>query len=315
MTTTGPICTLALLTHCAFGGLLGGLFDCLKDHHRGHEYNGPDCCRACLVEQRTVINLIAIMQQHPNWRERDDAAHELREFDWRCHPEIAPALAFTMLEDPHEEVREEAAETLAKLAPCDPAAHVALREAAVADPDHATRKWARRALAKLDHRCLDDCPICGPAPAAVVEAPVPTIIEEEVIVPPGASGRVRCRRSARGPGSTARCRSSRIRVESRRWRPCRRSRATGRSWHPPRACPTRTPGPACSPSRSRRPRGRSRSCRRPRCPPPRRRPRRRSAGRRASRDGRRAGRRSGRRMRRPVLRFTVGRPGFMPERP
>lgn len=189
MTTTGPICTLALLTHCAFGGLLGGLFDCLKDHHRGHEYNGPECCRACLVEQRTVINLIAIMQKHPNWRERDDAAHELREYDWRAHPEIAPSLAFTMLEDPHEEVREEAAETLAKLAPCDPSAHVALREAAVADPDHATRKWARRALAKLDHRCLDDCPICGPAPEAVVEAPVPTIVEEEVIMPPDAYGR------------------------------------------------------------------------------------------------------------------------------
>ena len=45
-----------------------------------------------------------------------------------------------------EEVREEVAETLAKLAPCTPVAHQALRRAAECDPDHATRKWAQKAL-------------------------------------------------------------------------------------------------------------------------------------------------------------------------
>ena len=144
------------------GGL--GLFKCLDRGHRAcQQWDG---CRSCLEDAREVASLIAVMQRHPNWRKRDNAAHDLRDYDWRRHAEIAPALAGSLLNDPHEEVREEAAESLAKLAPCDPSAHVALRHSAIADPDHATRKWARRGLDRLEGRCLGDCPICGPAPAA-----------------------------------------------------------------------------------------------------------------------------------------------------
>ncbi|RUL89196.1 HEAT repeat domain-containing protein [Tautonia sociabilis] len=176
--TGGIACSIALAAHLAVGGL--GLFDCLKAKHRPdrreHSYGGPECCGPCRSEAREVERLILLMQRHPNWKERDDAAHDLRDFDWRDHPELAPALAASMLVDPHEEVREEAAESLAKLAPRDGSAHLALRQAALTDPDHATRKWARRALDRLDRRCLTDCALCGPplgdAPEVVID-PVP----------------------------------------------------------------------------------------------------------------------------------------------
>jgi hypothetical protein len=174
--TSALACSMALAAQLAVGGL--GLFDCLKkDHRDDHHFDGPECCRSCLSEFREVQELLVEMQRHPNWRRRDDAAHELREFDWRSHPDLAPALAYTMLNDGHEEVREEAAETLAKLAPCDGSAHLALRQVALTDPDHATRKWAKRALDRLDHRCLTDCSLCGPVPdigPGVMASPIPT---------------------------------------------------------------------------------------------------------------------------------------------
>ena len=157
------------------GGL--GLFKCLeRGHHRACK--GSDDCRSCLEDAREVAERIAIMQRHPSWRKRDGAARDLRDYDWHRHPELAPALAASLLNDPHEEVREEAAESLSKLAPCDPSAHVALRQAAIADPDHATRKWARRGLERLEGRCLGDCLICGPAPAAPA-----SIVVNDPIVP------------------------------------------------------------------------------------------------------------------------------------
>lgn len=137
----------------------------------GHGAPAVACCDTCGVKTAQVHALIFTLQTHPKWRERDDAAHELREFDWRCHPEIPLALATAMLSDCHEEVREEAAESLAKLAPCLPEVHAALVRAEQCDPDHATRKWARRALKKLDKGCIGACTVCGP-----VLAPVSTVV-------------------------------------------------------------------------------------------------------------------------------------------
>jgi hypothetical protein len=152
----------------------------LFGHHRP---SGP-CCDACGTEVLRVQALIGTLQGHPNWRERDDAAHALRKFDARCHPEIGSALAAAMLCDRHEEVREEAAEALAKLAPCQPDVHAALVRAADCDPDHATRKWARRALRNLDDECVEPCTACG-----TIAAPVPTRfiapILPATIAPPG----------------------------------------------------------------------------------------------------------------------------------
>jgi hypothetical protein len=152
--------TIVLLAGAAAGGLL-------------HKDRGPGCCDACGVNTARIWREIATLEACPKWRERDDAAQELREFDWRCHPEIVPALAAALLRDCEEEVREEAAESLAKLAPCVPMAHEALHRAAASDPDHATRKWARRALARLERsRCEGVCRVCGPI-AGRVPIPVP----------------------------------------------------------------------------------------------------------------------------------------------
>jgi hypothetical protein len=109
-----------------------------------------------------VATLIDVLQNHPRWRTRDNAAVALRGFDWRRHPVILDALASSLLNDPEDEVREEAAESLARIkpAPCLSTVHAALQHAAACDPDHATRKWARRALARLDLVCRDACDLC-----------------------------------------------------------------------------------------------------------------------------------------------------------
>lgn len=115
------------------------------------------CRKDDVPEAVQVDRLVRTMLCDPNWRARDDAAHDLRKFDWEEHPEMVDALLFTLQRDPEEEVREESAETLAKLAPCVPEAHVVLAQSAASDPDPATRKWARRGLAKLSDRCDGDC--------------------------------------------------------------------------------------------------------------------------------------------------------------
>lgn len=137
------------------------------------------CCDVCGVESAKVFSAIRTLQAHPRWRTRDDAAHDLRKFDWRCHPEILAALSHALLTDCEEEVREEAAEALAKIEPppCSPEVHAALDRAALCDPDHATRKQARKALARLGRRCVAPCSVCGPE---VVGGPGP----HEVIVTP-----------------------------------------------------------------------------------------------------------------------------------
>jgi hypothetical protein len=133
----------------------------------------------CGVESAKVATLIVTMQDCPRWRTRDNAAHALRRIDWQCHPEAAQALAATMLSDCEEEVREEAAESLAKMKPCLPEVHAALAHAAKCDPDHATRKWARRGLSSIGDRCVAQCDACGIDTALPARYIVPTPIREE----------------------------------------------------------------------------------------------------------------------------------------
>src|SRR5512135_3191626 len=158
----------------------------------GHEPSGPARCDVCGVETAAVTDQIIRMQKSPNWRARDNAAHALRKFDWRCHPEVVEALAYTLLHDCEEEVREEAAQSLTKMAPCLAVAHEALNRAADDDADHSTRCWARKGLRALGGRCEGTCKVCGPdlvgpvTPLPAGHASVisgPTIVPSEVPVP------------------------------------------------------------------------------------------------------------------------------------
>jgi hypothetical protein len=129
-------------------------------------------CDACGVRFSVVDAEIYGMRHDPRWRKRDNAAHRLKKYDWHCHPQIVPALIATMLHDCHEEVREEAAESLAKMAPCLPEVHTAFLKSSQCDPDHATRKWARRGLDRVARHCEAPCSICGPVGSDVVVGPI-----------------------------------------------------------------------------------------------------------------------------------------------
>lgn len=149
----------------------------------GHHAPKLGCCDECGVEKAAILEQIVRLQTCPNWRDRDRAAHALRRCDWRCHPEVVEVLALALLKDCHEEVREEAAESLTKMAPCLPVAHEALSRAANLDRDHSTRRWARRGLKRLAHRCEGACKVCGP----IAERPIPgeTVIGPPIFLAPG----------------------------------------------------------------------------------------------------------------------------------
>lgn len=167
---TGLLTTLLLVTPIATG---------FTGHHRPKA--AVVCCDVCGVESAEVAELIDTLQHCPRWRKRDNAAHALKRYDWRCHPDAAQALAAAMLCDGEEEVREEAAESLAKMKPCLPEVHAALARSAKCDPDHATRKWARRGLSAIGDRCVAQCGACGIDEALPVRYVVP--VGEEIIVP------------------------------------------------------------------------------------------------------------------------------------
>lgn len=142
-----------------------GLFDCLKR------------CKQRGSEGVQVAESIQVLMCSPRWRERDNAAHRLGDADWRRYPEVLPALLCALQRDRHEEVREEAAESLARLSPCTEEARAVLARASACDPDHATRKWARRALERMGRACVEPCRYCS--------APLPTF---EVVHTPGEDG-------------------------------------------------------------------------------------------------------------------------------
>lgn len=166
--------------------LLTGAVPGFTGHHRPAARVA--CCDTCGVETARVAVLIQRLQRCPRWRDRDNAAHALRKVDWKCHPEAALALVTAMMRDCEEEVREEAAESLAKMKPCLPEVHAALALAARCDPDHATRKWARRGLKSVEDRCLASCDVCGPDAAIPTRYVVPSrpdgAIGQPLVIPP-----------------------------------------------------------------------------------------------------------------------------------
>jgi hypothetical protein len=86
----------------------------------------------------------------------------LRKFAWKCHPEAAEALAGALLNDDCGLVRQEAAESLAKMRPCLPVVHEAVARAAKCDASLLTRCWSKKALKSLGKACVETCSICGP---------------------------------------------------------------------------------------------------------------------------------------------------------
>jgi hypothetical protein len=154
----------------------GGGHPLFVKHHAARfavvETTAVGCCDACGIETARVDGLILRLKTSPRWQDRDNAAHALRKVKAVCHPEAVAALSFAMLKDCHEEVREEAAETLADLAPCDPFAHEAVSIAATRDPDHATRKQARKALARMSNRCETACQVCDDGPSFAGGPPI-----------------------------------------------------------------------------------------------------------------------------------------------
>ncbi len=133
----------------------------------GFHDHGPRravCCEGCGGQPSALTAAIRTLRTSPKWRARDDAAEALGKFDWRRHPEAALALSDALLLDPKDDVREEAAESLKKMAPCVPMVHAALSQAAAGDPEDDVREEARDALKAVGRRCVVDCQVCGPHP-------------------------------------------------------------------------------------------------------------------------------------------------------
>lgn len=147
------------------------------DHHPRR----VEVVTVCDPRAAEVAREIAILRTAPRWRARDDAAHRLAKYDWKRSPEILPALVEAMARDPEDEVREEAAESLGKIAPCVPEVHEGLKRAANCDPDTAVRKQARKSLKELGDVCKAPCGACDPG--LVIERRV--IGAEPVFVDPG----------------------------------------------------------------------------------------------------------------------------------
>lgn len=155
--------------------LAASAIGCSFGHHERVYPTSVSECDSCGIAPSRVYALIETLQTHPRWRTRDAAAHELRDFDWRCHPEILAALSTAMLTDCENEVREEAAESLTKIqpAPCSPEVHAALARTAECDRDWCTRKWARKGMARLDDRCQAACNVCELTPTGYMPPPRP----------------------------------------------------------------------------------------------------------------------------------------------
>ena len=132
-----------------------------------HDHGAPSrpCCEGCGGRPSALQAEIRTLRTSPRWKSRDDAADALRKFDWKQHPEAVFALCDALLLDPKDDVREEAAESLKKMAPCVPMVHEALRRASVNDPNDDVREEARDALKSLGKRCVVDCQVCGPPSA------------------------------------------------------------------------------------------------------------------------------------------------------
>jgi len=139
----------------------------------------------------------------PSPRDRAAGAAALRKYDWRCRPDLIDALVNALSCDPSAKVREEAAESLACLAPPSPVAEAALRRAAACDSNLCvrlkSRKGAKAVAASLARsgpivvttsRRVELAPAAPPAlydfgmPQGPGIAPVPPGFSDPVFVPP-----------------------------------------------------------------------------------------------------------------------------------
>jgi hypothetical protein len=111
--------------------------------------------------------LIQTLRTAPHWRDRDAAAHELRDHDGRCHAEVPVALAWALMSDRDARVRKEAAESLGRIGCTSAEVHSALDRAARCDPDWCTRLKARRSLRLT--ACKGEC--AASASSVAVEFP------------------------------------------------------------------------------------------------------------------------------------------------
>jgi hypothetical protein len=128
----------------------------------------------CSEENPAVLGQVMKLQTAPSWIARRKAARALGKYDWKCHPEAAEALAEALLHDDKALVRQEAAESLAKMRPCLPVAHEAVAKAARCDSCFLTRLWAKKALKSIGKSsCEEGCSICGPAEGAEDDAALP----------------------------------------------------------------------------------------------------------------------------------------------
>jgi len=126
-------------------------------HHKVREE-----CTVCAEETYTVHEQITRLESCSGWMARRRAARALRKFDWKCHPEAAEALAGALLNDDCGLVRQEAAESLARMRPCLAVIHEAVARAAKCDSSLLTRCSAKKALKSWSKACTDTCSICGP---------------------------------------------------------------------------------------------------------------------------------------------------------
>ncbi len=143
-----------------------GLFHCGHDKVREE-------CTVCTEEAPAVLAQISRLESCSGWMARRKAARVLRRYDWKSHPEAAEALSEALLHDDCNLVRQEAAESLARMRPCLPDVHAAVLKAAKCDPSLLTRCAARKALKSLGKSCIEPCSICGPADVLPGEVVLP----------------------------------------------------------------------------------------------------------------------------------------------
>ncbi len=126
--------------------------------HCGHDVVRQECT-TCDEESPAVARQIHRLQS-AGWIARKKAARALRSYDWKSHPEAAEALAEALLHDDCRLVRQQAAESLAKMRPCLPTVHEAVARAARCDRSLLARHWAKKALKSLGKTCVESCSIC-----------------------------------------------------------------------------------------------------------------------------------------------------------
>lgn len=141
-------------------GLIGVTGVYANDHHRSKVVETA-CCTTCGISEPGLAADLTALSTNPDEHERARAARHLKSVDWRCHPEVVATLSTALLVDCCGSVRRAAVESLAKMAPCTPEAHMALSKAAASDKSLRARLWAKKALKRIGKRCSGPCSVCG----------------------------------------------------------------------------------------------------------------------------------------------------------